>query len=164
LGVTTNRTDGQLVSWEWSNLNDSLACLNCPDPRVSPLGSFIAEVTVTDSNGCEVTLRQNVIVEERDLIYMPSAFSPNGDGVNDVYTVFGNAEFVDGVNFLRIFDRWGNLVFSNENFRVNDPDSGWTGVGPNGQISPSAVYVYSVSYNRWDGETTTLRGDMTLVK
>lgn len=164
LGVTTNRTDGQLVSWEWRNLNDSLACLNCPDPRVSPLESFIAEVTVVDSNGCEVTLRQNVIVEEEDLIYMPSAFSPNGDGVNDIYTVFGSAEFVDGVNFLRIFDRWGNLVFNNENFQVNDPDSGWKGIGPDGQVSQSSVYVYSVSYNRWDGEAVIQRGDLTLVK
>jgi len=105
-----------------------------------------------------------VIVEEEELVYMPSAFSPNGDGVNDIYTVFGSEEFVDGVNFLRIFDRWGNMVFNNEDFQVNDPDAGWTGIGPDGQISQSAVYVYSVSYNRWDGEAVVQRGDVTLVK
>ena len=165
LGVSTNRTDGQLVSWEWGNLNDSLACLTCPNPSTSPIESFIAIVTVTDTNGCEVTLRQNVIVDEGDLIYMPTAFSPaNGDGVNDVYTVFGNPEFVDGINFFHIFDRWGNRVFSSENFSVNDPGAGWNGKAANGQLSPSAVYAYVVSYQRFDGVTEVRKGGFTLVQ
>lgn len=165
LGVNTNRTNGQLVSWSWNNLNDSLACLTCPDPRTSPLESFIATVTITDTNGCELLLRQNVIVDEGDLIYMPTAFSPaNGDGVNDVYTVFGNPEFVDGINYLHIFDRWGNRVFGSENFSVNDPNAGWTGRAPNGDLSPSAVYVYVVSYERFDGVTEIKTGGFTLVR
>ena len=164
LGITTNRNDGQIASWRWRNLSDSLACLNCPDPRVSPLESFVAEVTVMDSNGCVLILQQNVIVEEEDLIYMPSGFSPNGDGVNDIFTVFGDRELVNGVNFFRVFDRWGNLVFTRENFQVNDPLSGWTGEGPDGQISQSGVYIYSVSYNRWDGEAEVVQGDVTLVE
>jgi gliding motility-associated-like protein len=165
LGVTTNRADGQLVSWDWGNLNDTLACLTCPDPTTSPLESFIATVTVTDTNGCELLLRQNVIVDEGDLIFMPTAFSPaNGDGVNDVYTVFGNPEFINGVNYLRIFDRWGNQVFGNENFSVNDPDAGWNGNTLDGQLSPSAVYVFVVSYERFDGVTEIKTGGLTLVR
>ena len=165
LGVETNRTDGQLVSYAWGNLNDTLACLNCPAPRTSPLESFIATVTVTDSNGCELMLRQNVIVDEGDLIYMPTAFSPaNGDGVNDVYTVFGNPEFVNGVNYLYIFDRWGNRVFGNENFSVNDPDAGWNGAAKDGQLAPGGVYAYVVSFQRFDGDTEVKTGGFTLVR
>lgn len=165
LGVSTNRTDGELVSWLWGNINDSLACLQCPDPVTSPLESFIATVAVTDTNGCVLELRQNVIVNEQELIYMPTAFSPaNGDGVNDIYTVFGNAEFVTGVNMLHIYDRWGNRVFSRENFQVNDPVAGWNGLAPDGKSAPPAAYVYVVSYQRWDGVTEVRSGNFTLVR
>ncbi len=166
LGINTNRTDGELANWTWGNISDTLTCLTCPDPVVaSPLETFIATVTVTDTNGCVLTMRQNVIVDEEDLIYMPTAFSPaNADGINDVYTVFGNAEFVSNINFLRIFDRWGNQVFGNIDFPVNDPNEGWAGVSPGGQYAPSAVYSYVVSYERWDGETEVRSGSFTLVR
>ncbi|MFT4686076.1 MAG: gliding motility-associated-like protein [Bdellovibrionota bacterium] len=165
LGVMTNRAGGQLVSWDWGNLNDTLACLTCPDPMTSPLESFIATVTVTDTNGCELMLRQNVIVNEGNLIYMPTAFSPaDGDGVNDVYTVFGNPEFVSGINYFHIFDRWGNKVFGNENFSVNEPDAGWNGTMPDGRPSPSAVYAFVVSYERFGGVTEVKVGGVMLVR
>jgi gliding motility-associated-like protein len=166
LGISTNRTDGELANWSWGNINDTLTCLTCPDPVVnSPVETFIATVTVTDTNGCVLTLTQNVIVDEEDLIYMPSSFSPaNVDGVNDVYTVFGNAEFVSNINFIHIFDRWGNRVFGNENFVVNDPNEGWTGIAPDGQYAPAAMYAYLVSYERWDGQTEVRSGDFTLIR
>ena len=165
LGVTTNRDEGEIVSYAWSNLNDTLACHHCPDPTVFPLESFIAEVTIIDSNGCELTLRQNVVVGENELIYMPTAFSPgNGDGVNDIYTVFGNREFVQNVNWFRIFDRWGSLVHSKENFEVNDPDAGWNGAAPDGRGAPLGAYAYTVSYVRWDNVTVVKTGGFTLVR
>ncbi len=164
LGAETNRGDGALVQWEWSNLPDSTACLNCPDPRVNSLESFVALLTVADSNGCVLELRQNVFVTEQELVYMPNAFSPNnGDGVNDVYTVFGNPEFVVNVTGFRIFDRWGNQVFNNENFMVNDPNEGWDGMN-DGQKAPAAVYVFSVEVEYYDKRTEVIQGSFTLVR
>ncbi len=165
LGATTNRTDGQLATFSWGNLNDSLACLDCPAPVTSPLETFVATVTITDTNGCVLNLRQNVIVDEQELVYLPSAFSPaNQDGVNDIYLVYGNSSFVPTVNYFRIFDRWGNQVFNRENFLVNDPAAGWNGQSPEGRNFPGAVYTYVVSYQRWDGETEIRAGDFTLVR
>lgn len=165
LGVSTNRADGQVATWAWNNLNDSLACLTCPNPSVSPIESFVAAVTLTDTNGCELTLRQNVIVDEGDLLYMPNAFSPaNRDGVNDVYTVFGNAEFVESVNYLHIFNRWGSKVFSNENFVINDPNAGWDGTSSDGTPLPSSVYIYVVSFQRFDGDAEIKTGNFTLLR
>ncbi|SEQ25253.1 gliding motility-associated C-terminal domain-containing protein [Neolewinella agarilytica] len=164
LGVETNRGDGALVQWEWSNLPDSTACLTCPEPRVNSLESFVALLTVADSNGCVLELRQNVFVTEQELVYMPNAFSPNnGDGVNDIYTVFGNPEFVTNVSAFRIFDRWGNLVFNNENFMVNDPNEGWDGMNA-GQKAPAAVYVFSVEVEYYDKRTEVIQGSFTLVR
>lgn len=164
LGVATNRPAGALVSWNWTNLNDTLACQNCPDPRISPLESMIAQVTIVDSNGCELTLRQNVIVDEQDLIYMPTAFSPNGDGVNDVYRVFGNATFVDRINWLRIFDRWGNIVFEKLDYPLDDPTATWDGLAKDGKLASGGTYVYSVSYQRFDKLAEVRTGGFTLVR
>lgn len=163
LGVETNRGDGALVQWEWGNLPDSLACTNCPEPSLRPLESFIATVAVTDTNGCMLTLRQNVIVAEQELVYLPNAFSPhNSDGVNDIYAVFGNPEFIHEVNSFGIFNRWGDQVFANNNFSVNDPAAGWDGM-IGGRTAPAAVYVYTITYTLWDGREKTLRGSFSLV-
>ncbi|MEM9259225.1 MAG: gliding motility-associated C-terminal domain-containing protein, partial [Bacteroidota bacterium] len=164
LGVATNRGDGALVQWTWSNIPDTLSCMDCPTPVANALESFIAAVTVMDTNGCLLELRQNVIVEERSLVYMPTAFSPNnGDGVNDIYTVMGDAEFIERVNDFQIYDRWGNQVFRNEDFQVNDFAAGWDGTFEN-RKSPPAVYVYAVTVTYYDGTTETIKGGLTLVR
>ncbi|MEL6844778.1 MAG: gliding motility-associated C-terminal domain-containing protein [Bacteroidota bacterium] len=163
LGIETNRDPAALMTWEWSNLPDSLSCTDCPNPLVRPLESFIAALTVMDSNGCVLQLRQNVLVDERELVYLPTAFSPgNQDGVNDQFMVYGREEFVDQVNFLRVFDRWGNLLFENENFLVNDESSGWDGFY-RGRLAPPAAYVFSVSVTLYDGTTEVIKGSFILV-
>ncbi|MTB52201.1 choice-of-anchor L domain-containing protein [Lewinella sp. W8] len=163
LGVNTNRDPDALMTWEWANLPDSMSCVDCPNPMVRPLESFIAALTVTDSNGCVLQLRQNVLVDERELVYLPTAFSPgNQDGVNDRFVVFGREDFVQQVNFLRIFDRWGNLLFENDNFPVNEESSGWDGT-IRGKSAPPAVYVFSVSVTLYDGTTEVIQGSFVLV-
>ncbi|MEL7162042.1 MAG: gliding motility-associated C-terminal domain-containing protein, partial [Bacteroidota bacterium] len=164
LGVQTNRGNGALVQWVWSNLPDTLSCLDCPNPVVNSLESFIALASVTDTNGCVVDIRQNVFVEERSLVYIPTAFSPlNGDGVNDVLTVFGDAEFVEIVSNFQIFDRWGNRVFGNTDFTVNDVSAGWDGTN-RGMSSPPAVYAYTTTVRYYDGTEETIQGSFTLVR
>lgn len=164
LGVATNRGDGALVQWTWTNIPDTLSCMDCPTPVANAFESFIAAVTVMDTNGCMLDLRQNVIIEERSLVYMPTAFSPNnGDGVNDIYAVMGDNEFIERVNDFQIFDRWGNQVFRNEDFQVNDFAAGWDGTFEN-KLSPPAVYVYSVTVTYYDGTSETIKGGLTLVR
>ncbi|MEO0735013.1 MAG: gliding motility-associated C-terminal domain-containing protein, partial [Bacteroidota bacterium] len=156
LGVQTNRDNDALVQWTWSNLPDTLSCLDCPHPIVNTLESFIAVVSVTDTNGCVMEIRQNVFVEERSLVYVPTAFSPlNGDGVNDLITVFGDTEFVEIVSDFQIFDRWGNRVFGNTDFTVNDVTAGWNGQN-RGKQSPPAVYAYTATVRYYDGTVETI--------
>ena len=166
LGIETNRGDGALVQWDWVNIQDTLACRDCPNPVISrPLESFTAGVTVRDSNGCELTLRQNVVISERDFVFFPTAFSPStSDGVNDVYTVFGDAEFVAAVNTFQVFNRWGNQVFTNDDFAVNDPNQGWDGRADGGDVLPSGVYAYVATITLYDGSTEVYHGSFTLVR
>lgn len=164
LGVETNRGDGALVRWTWTNLPDTLACDSCAMPVVSPLESFVAAVAVQDTNGCILNLRQNVLVAEQQLVYLPTAFSPgNGDGVNDVYQVFGDADFVDAVVSFGIFDRWGSQVFGNSEFSVNDPAAGWDGMF-RGKAAQPGVYVYTLTVRYYDDRVETFRGNFTLVR
>ncbi len=163
LGVTTNRGARALVQWDWDNLPDSLACDSCATPRLRPLRSFIATVAVQDTNGCSLTLRQNVLVDEAPPIYLPQAFSPkNGDGTNDVYTVYGDASLLAEIMDFRIYDRWGQEVFRNNNFLVNDPAAGWDGF-VSGQLAPAGAYVFSLSYRLIDGREGALSGNFALV-
>ena len=164
LGVTTNRGDGAQVQYEWVNLPDTLACRDCPNPTLTPRESFIAQVTVTDEDGCVLVLRQNVFVRDREFVYLPNAFSPGSvDGTNDVFTVFGDAEFVERVTSLRVYDRWGAEVFSNGDFGVNDLGAGWDGL-VGGRALPAGVYVYVAEVVvvgrgsvRYSGSVTLLR-------
>jgi len=87
---------------------------------------------------------------------VPTAFSPNGDGVNDVFTVFpGKA--VANISQIEIFDRWGNQVFSaNSNI-------GWDGIF-DGKIAPNGVYVWLITVEFIDGRIQQLSGDVTLIR
>ena len=119
---------------------DSSTCGNCPAITVSPPYTHIYEIYVLAQNGCEASDRITVFVDRERQIYIPSAFSPNGDGVNDRFTIFGDNTAKD-INSLQIFDRWGNRVFEGKNLLPGDVNVGWDGMHQGKKLSP-AVFVY----------------------
>lgn len=96
----------------------------------------------------QLTLKQELIV--------PNAFSPNGDGHNDVFRI-KNPGLVKQFE-MQVFNRWGQLMFANK-----DPYHGWTGI-TGGQISPAGVYVWSIHYTDILGKQTDRRGTVLLVR
>jgi gliding motility-associated-like protein len=88
-------------------------------------------------------------------LFIPLAFSPNGDGKNDVWKVQGRCikEFE-----LMIFDRWGEKVFD-----TTDKTNAWDGTY-RGKSLDTDVYVYILNITMRDGETKTLKGDITLLR
>ncbi|MBK7871360.1 MAG: gliding motility-associated C-terminal domain-containing protein [Saprospiraceae bacterium] len=87
---------------------------------------------------------------------VPSAFSPNGDGVNDLLEVFSECGFI---NYdFRVFDRWGAQVFLSKN-----PTFFWDGIF-NGKPSQSGVYIWRLIYEAEDGSSATLSGDCALLR
>jgi gliding motility-associated-like protein len=95
-------------------------------------------------------------------IFMPTAFSPNGDGSNDVFTIFGNADLVQIKN-LQIFNRWGNQLFEKQDFAPNDITLGWNGQF-RGKDAPNGVYVYMVRLQMNDGKERQFSGSFTLMR
>lgn len=162
LGITTNRDQAvdQLI---W-NAPIELSCLACPNPEASPLSSFIADVLVIDDAGCELRLRQNVYVDERNLVYLPNAFSPGiRDGFNDRFVIYADPRFVTSINYLAIYDRWGNAVFIEQDFLPSDENKGWDGT-VRGREMPSGAYVFVTEVTLWDGRKELFRGTVNLVR
>ncbi|MEL6944176.1 MAG: T9SS type B sorting domain-containing protein, partial [Bacteroidota bacterium] len=117
---------------------------------------------VKDDRGCFASdgIPLTIVLGE---IYAPNAFSPNLDGQNDRFTFFsdnGSGEFVEK---LRIFDRWGALVFQNFDFELNAPELGWDGTFE-GENMPQAVYTYRAVIRFGDGSKKVMKGDFSLFR
>jgi gliding motility-associated-like protein len=95
-------------------------------------------------------------------LFIPNVFSPNDDGINDIFYLQGN-EYITDINTLRIFDRWGNIVFEKINFQPDDPSVGWNGTFHEKVMNPD-VFTYWVEYKTVYNTVETLAGDVTLVR
>ncbi|HMQ47336.1 MAG TPA: gliding motility-associated C-terminal domain-containing protein [Saprospiraceae bacterium] len=149
------------VTYSWSPI-DSLSCTDCPNPTANPVNTTSYTITITDENGCIATDVVEVRVIKNRPVYIPNAFSPNDDGRNDGFTVYAGPA-VRQIRELKIFNRWGGLVFENNNFPPNDPLLGWDGTfkGQDAQIS---VYAYYALVEFIDGENLIFEGDVTVVR
>jgi large repetitive protein len=94
-------------------------------------------------------------------LFIPNAFSPDGDGTNDVLMVRGKG--ISAVKYFRVFNRWGQLVFERNNINVNDPQQGWNG-SINGVPAQPDVYVYTAEAVCTAGGTFVYKGNVTLVR
>jgi gliding motility-associated-like protein len=91
-------------------------------------------------------------------IFVPNTFSPNGDGINDIFYVQDGGE-IQRINLLKIFDRWGSMVYSATNFLPNDENFGWDG----GKY-PAGVFTFEIDVTFKDGANYLWTGDITLLK
>jgi gliding motility-associated-like protein len=88
-------------------------------------------------------------------------FSPNDDGANDYFNLYGAS--VQAVNTLRVYDRWGNLVFSKDDVIPNEKNDGWDG-RYNDEMMQPGVYVFYAEIVHDDGVPEELIGDITLIR
>ncbi len=124
-------------------LSDSLLpeeCRDCSTLSFTPRVNTLLNVSVTDERGCTATDSTLVVVTQPRRAYLPTAFSPNGDGVNDVLGVFGPTGG-GVVSEFSVFDRWGGLIYSAGAFDLGEVAAGWDGgEAPAGQY----LVIYSV--------------------
>ena len=143
--------------------SEGLSCFDCENPIATPSKSTTYEVTAWDENGCSVTETLSIVVRKSESpYYIPSAFSPNGDGINDEFYIFSGNE-VTQVQKLAIFDRWGTQLFVNENFQTNQFNEGWDGSFRNKKLQ-AGVYVFYAVIELRNGETVFEEGNISLVK
>ncbi len=121
----------------------------------------VYNVTVTDDNGCEGIAEINIGEEFGYNLYIPNAFSPNLDGINDDFFFQSDGRSVRSVVNMRVFDRWGGLIFENADFPPDMPQEGWDG-RQDGQVVRSGVYVWIASVELSSGEVVKVQGDVLL--
>lgn len=146
----------------WWTGDESIDCATCPVVSISPADQTTISVEVTDSSGCKGSDQVSITVKKKRRVFIPAAFSPNGDGINDVFFVFGGIE-VERIESMRIFNRWGDEVFVNEDFPPNEASEGWNGLHRGEVLNPS-VFVYRVVVRFVDGSKENFYGDVSLLK
>ncbi len=144
---------------------DSVSCLtpDCSRVRIMPFTSGDYFVTGTNPSGCVDTAYVAVTVVENLPTFIPNAITPNNDGNNDRFTVYGN-QALARVEQLRVYDRWGGLIYeAPEPFPANDPSLGWDGT-VNGKLVNGGVYVYYIQVTYLNNRQTGYRGDVTVIR
>ncbi len=111
---------------------------------------MIVRQVVVSNDGCTDTLEKQMVYHYETLLYYPSAFTPNGDGLNDEFVILG--EVISEVDYLlSIYDRWGRILFESKSVSKS-----WNGRMPDGSLAPQGVYPFNLRYRDHLGELRTL--------
>ena len=155
LNTTTNQ--GGLLSYQWTP-SFGLSCADCSNPVFEGVYSQPYQVTITNEDGCFGTSAVVVTVVPNYDLFFPNAFTPNSDGTNDTWQMFGNKNSMKQIEVM-VFNRIGEKVFES-----NDLNFSWDGKFK-GVESPNAVYVYTAKIvwlnNHSDSD---YKGTITLIK
>lgn len=151
-------------TYNWSPAT-YLNCTDCPSPIVSPDTNITYTVTYTDEFGCENTEEVNITLVnmcDEAMIGLPQAFTPNGDGLNDVFYVRSTS--VQEVLEFQIYSQWGEPIVNRSRFATNDPAFGWDGTH-NGEPANTGVYIYQVKVTcPVDGTVLFKKGNFLLMR
>ncbi|MEP7197961.1 MAG: gliding motility-associated C-terminal domain-containing protein [Saprospiraceae bacterium] len=140
-----------------------LSCIDCLNPLSSPDHSTTYILTATDENGCTASdkIAITVLIDETE-IFIPTAFSPNGDNLNDIFTPVFKFQDRTAIKVFQIFDRWGNLLFEQKD-AAKGQAIGWNGMSRNRILNPG-VYVYLIQFVGDDNIEKRVTGDITLLR
>ncbi|CAG0998062.1 immune inhibitor A [Flavobacteriales bacterium] len=147
-------------SLSWNFGDGSTSSVQNPKHTYEDTGTFNVSLVVKNSYGCTDTVSYKIIVRPEFQFYIPNAFTPGGDGINDVFrgTGFG-FDFSKPENYnMKIYDRWGELIFE-----TNDYASGWNGMANGKKLKPDA-FVYFITVIDTYGMEHEFRGTVTLVR
>lgn len=149
----------EAISWQWNFNNESSAFDPNPNYTFQDTGIHFVDLVVTHISGCTDTFTQIIDIRPESRFFMPNAFTPNADAVNDKFLGTGYIEGISDFN-MTIWSRWGEKVFE-----TDDPTSGWNGRKNNtGNELPNDVYVYLVTYKDPRNQEQKLKGFATLVR
>lgn len=150
-----------ISSYTWTPPTQ-LSCTDCPVPVANPKSTTKYKIEVEDIYGCtgsnEVTV--TVVCNEKNY-FVPNTFSPNNDGVNDRFYPRGTG--LTRVQSMRIFNRWGEMVFERKNFLANDASLGWDGT-LKGKPGNMDTYVYIVEFVCDNSVIIPVKGNVTLIR
>lgn len=154
--------NGPVKTYTWSP-DKNFSCKNCATPMTPVDRNTVYQLSVENIYGCKATdtIGYKVYCDLSEQVFVPNAFSPDGDGVNDVLMVRGKG--ITAVKYFRIFNRWGQVVFERSNISVNDASQAWDG-RINGIAAQPDVYVYTLELDCTAGGGFVKKGNITLIR
>ena len=148
--------------WDGSDLS-YLSCSDCPNPQIGPIDKPLNyTLTVIDENGCVYEDQIQIDLKIFNYTKIPTAFTPNNDGENDLLSVFGSS----GSRILEfsIYDKYGALVYREKDFNVNDRTIGWDGRYNNGDKAENGTYLWTIELIYQNGSLSKESGATTLIR
>ncbi len=159
--IDFTNTSANSSSWAWdfgeptSSANTS--SLQHPSHTYFDIGTYCITLSVTSPNGCTDATTQCITIEPEFTFFIPNAFSPNGDNINDEF--YGKGNYITTFE-MSIFDRWGNLIFF-----ADDISKHWDGKANHGsELAQEDVYVYVVKIKDNKDKKHKYTGTVTIVK
>lgn len=163
-GTYTPQNFGDSIIWSTLDTADlsSLSCLDCLDPVVMAPGKTTYYLTIVDALGCSSTDSVTICVNLEYPVYGPTIFSPNDDGLNDLFNVF-TGPAAEEIENLYIYDRWGELIYHGEGLTPNDPNQGWDGRFKNDRLN-NQVFAWLAEVRFIDDVVLPFAGSVTLAR
>lgn len=148
--VTLTTVSSGPVTWNGTGLS----CYNCVSPVVHPMSDINNYIVQTGSGNCMVSDTVTIYVKATDTLYIPSAFTPNGDGKNDLFNALGIVTDYS----MEIFNRWGQKIFKTTSLL-----QGWNGTYK-GVNQPADVFAYVIQYRSGNNIVKKIKGTFTLIR
>ena len=153
--------NGPISNYLWAPPTN-LSCTTCLSPVADIKMGITYSLEVTNIFGCKASDTINIkVICENSQVFIPNAFTPDGDGINDIFMIRGSGPIT--IKYFRIFNRWGEVVFERNNFPPNNPSYGWDGK-IKGVVGPPDVFVYTAEVMCDNGTSFIYKGNVSLLK
>ena len=153
-----------VATYQWRG-DSGLSCFDCPAPFVIPPGTSTYIVEAVNEDGCSASDSVTLRVDRSDFpVFIPTGFTPNGDGKNDVFTIFAKSPGgIRQVVQFSVFNRWGNIIYNHSGGLSANGIVEWDGIGKL-KPSPEGVYVFMLKVELIDHSIQYYSGSITLIR
>nr|WP_295867136.1 PKD domain-containing protein [uncultured Chitinophaga sp.] len=157
----TAKGSNDITSIVWQP-SAGLSCNDCLTPVATPRSSVTYRVSVMNRYGCIAGDDVHITTLCNGAnIFIPNTFSPNGDGMNDVFYIRGRG--LQSIRIFRVYNRWGQVMFERAGLSTDDASTGWDGRYKGVLLNPD-VFIYYAEVVCDNGESTILKGNITLIR
>lgn len=147
------------IQWEPST---ALSCTDCPDPIATPETTTEYTIIIKDKNGCIRNDKVVVRVKFNKGYVAPNIFYPGSSNGNQRFTLYPEYASIQNIKTLKVYDRWGNLVFATQNIPAGDANLGWDGSFDGREINPG-VFIWVAELEYKDKSSEIVKGDITII-
>ena len=161
--INTDISLEDINSVTWFTEDGVVLCegIDCLNFEFAPENDMNVCAIIEFGDGCMSEDCISIRAEEIKRVYIPNTFSPNDDGVNDLWSIFPNDEIV-AMPLIQVYNRWGEKMFEETNLALDGSAPSWNGQFKGRRLNPG-VYVYSLNVLYADGSTEIIQGDVTIV-